>query len=82
MTTEEYQQVLRIAASAANLLSGFDIPELLCAIDRANSIGPVLNPSLWQEKREAMSQDRDLLEAARPLWLWAKRTAEWRMKNG
>ena len=61
---EVYQHAVLAAAMCARLLAQYDIAELLRAIDRADALGPLLDPTLFMQKREAMGQDRELLEAA------------------
>ena len=72
----EYQSTLKLCAIAGASLLQFDIPKMLENIDRANSVGPILNPTLWMQKHEAMEQDAELLRAALPLWQHAKKMAE------
>lgn len=59
-----YQEAVRTARLCAQLLSAHDIPQLLRDIERADAVGPMLDPTLWKRKRHAMEQDRDLLRAA------------------
>jgi hypothetical protein len=65
---ETYQSAVQACAIAATLLRQHDIPELLRAIEHADAFGPLLDPTLWRDKHEAMNRDRKLLEAALPLW--------------
>jgi hypothetical protein len=58
---------------AAKLLTYIDIPQMLADIERADTLGPLLDPTLWMNKSEAMNQDRELLKAALPLWKLAKK---------
>jgi tRNA U34 5-methylaminomethyl-2-thiouridine-forming methyltransferase MnmC len=61
---EEYRDALRTCVLAARLLAGHDIPKLLSDIEHADSFGPVLDPTLWRAKHKAMSEDREVFEAA------------------
>ena len=64
---QEYQQAVMTAQLCGQLLSRFDIPQLLNSIERADSIGPLLDPTLWRNKHKAMEEDRELLKAANTL---------------
>jgi len=80
MDKETYQAAVRCAAMTASMLAQWDIPVLLSSIDQAESIGPLVDPTLYREKAEAMREDRDILKAALPLWRIGKKLAE--MGNG
>jgi hypothetical protein len=67
-----YQAAVVHVASSARVLLQHDIPALLKAIDVADAVGPMFNPTLWRNRREAMMEDRALLTAALPLWRVAK----------
>lgn len=69
----EYRSVLYACRVAATVLSVHDIDAMLMAIVEADTLAPLLNPTLYREKAKAMHEDRELLEAARPLWCLAKR---------
>ncbi len=69
---EAYRQAVMMAIAAARVLATYDLPELLRAIGHADSIGPLLNPTLWIEKNKAMAENAELLRAALPLWKWAQ----------
>jgi len=69
----EYQAAVLAAVLCAGILSEHDIPSLLAAIDSAESLGPLLDPTLWREKHQAMQEDREVLRAALPLWELAKK---------
>lgn len=67
-----YQDAVRACALLAGLLLMHDLPALLRAIERADAIGPLVDPTLWRDKGAAMLQDKELLEAALPLWQYAR----------
>lgn len=73
MTAEQYQQQLFTVATTARLLVDVDIPDLLQRIERAHSLGSMIDPTLYRDKVVAMDQDKDMLEAALPLWRWARK---------
>lgn len=63
-----WRAALATVCCANTLLRQFDIPGMLASIERADSVGPILDPTLWRENQEAMNEDRELLEAALPLY--------------
>lgn len=63
----EYQAAIHACMLARHLLWQHDIPALLEDIAHAESVGPILDPTLYREKARAMEQDRELLRAALPL---------------
>lgn len=65
---EAYRTALMLCIAAARLIGQFDIPKLLADIDHADSIGPILDPTLWRDKHEAMHEDREVFRAALPLY--------------
>ncbi len=69
MTIEEqdYQQAVHTVAMCGMMLAELDLPKLLEAIERADTVGPMFHPTLWMQKSKAMHEDRDLLRAALPL---------------
>lgn len=70
----EFYKSARMACEIAkSLLEQHDFSTLIAAIDRADSIGPVLDPTLWREKHRAMLEDREVFAAAlRFLGPWKK----------
>lgn len=57
----------------AGALADHDIPQLIEAIDRADAIGPMVDPTLYRAKSGKMQEDRELLVAALPLWKLGKK---------
>jgi len=68
MTPEEWKGNLVLIASQARIISMVDIPKMLEQIDRAEAIGPLLDPTLYRANAGKMDEDKELLEAALPLW--------------
>jgi hypothetical protein len=60
----DYREAVLAAKFAANLLVAHDIAGILDAIERADAVGPIMDPTLYREKVGAMHEDRDLLRAA------------------
>ena len=61
---ELYRAARAACELAKGLLEQYDFSKLVAAIDRADSIGPILDPSLWKEKHRAMLEDREVFLAA------------------
>ena len=76
MTVEEYRANFQLIIQAARLVHMVDIPQLLNDIERADSIGAMLDPTLYCDKHGAMMEDKEVLEAALPLWRMAKKLLE------
>lgn len=76
MTGAEYQNAIKTCAMAARIMATLEIDKLLESISKADAVAPLVDPTLWMQKRDAMLQDRELLNAARPLWEWGKKTLE------
>jgi hypothetical protein len=76
MTPERYQQQLINVAMTARLLVDVDVPDLLQRIERAHSFGCMVDPTLYRDKVGAMDQDKEMLEAALPLWRWVRQVRQ------
>jgi len=68
MKKDEYRAALLIVYTQAMVLAAYDLDEMIAAIDRAETLGPIVDPTLWKDKRQSMAEDRAVLEAALPLW--------------
>lgn len=64
MTPGEYASVVALAHMARNTLAGLDIAGALDAIARADSLGSILDPTLYRSKSRAMHEDGAVLAAA------------------
>lgn len=76
MNAEEYQSQLLAVIGAARVISLIDVPDLLARIERADSVGAMIDPTLYRAKHKAMMVDKALLEAALPLYVLGKRMEE------
>ncbi len=63
----DYRAAVLACHQARALLHEHDLPSLLAAIERAETTGPALDPTLWREKAKLMEQDRDIIRAAMAL---------------
>lgn len=64
MTAAEYSALLQTTYMARELLAQLDLPAAIAACSRAEALGPILDPTLYRAKHEAMGQDRHVLAAA------------------
>lgn len=58
-----YQSSLLMVVTAFRALEKRDFRRLISEIDKADAIGPMLDPTLYREKMNAMRQDRRVFEA-------------------
>jgi len=70
---QRHREAVKTVYMAGLSIVGHDLPELLRAIERADAFGPILDPTLYRDRAGAMHEDRELLEAALPLWRFAQR---------
>lgn len=64
MNKEEFVYTQELLLAQARLIAALDLEELLNAIDRAEAVGPVLNPTLYKQGAEKMQAIRRVAEAA------------------
>ena len=79
MTTtkqEDYQNAIGACMAAARIITLYDLPDLLNSIATADALGPILDPTLWIQNNQKMTEDRKIIEAAMPLWKLAKMLEE------
>jgi hypothetical protein len=60
----DYKNAVVLCVLAAEMLAVLPLPDLLRAIDHADTVGPILDPTLWIKKNKAMAEDADLFKAA------------------
>lgn len=65
---KSYREQLLFLYQTALSVQMVDIPKLLQDIERAETLGPFLDPTLWRNKSHAMAEDKELLEAVLPFW--------------
>jgi len=70
---DEHRSAVCAVIACARILEQYDIPKLIHAIDRSETVGPTLAPTLWRDKSTAMLEDKTLLKAALPLWEMASK---------
>jgi hypothetical protein len=73
ITPAEYQQALFTVATAGRLIVEADVPELLRKIEHCEAFGGFVDPTLYRDKIKDVQHDKDMLEAALPLWRWARK---------
>ena len=65
VTKENYQATLAGLWAMAQLIDEAPIAEMLAAAERADVMGPLLDPTLYREKSRALQEDREMLRALR-----------------
>lgn len=63
---ERYQAALKACAEACRIVCQHDIKGLLEAIEHAQTAGPLLDPTLYRDRAEALDLDAELLRLALP----------------
>lgn len=64
---KDYADAMQAALGAGFMLSLHDYDALLDACEHADAMAPLLDPTLWIKKRQAMYADMEVLKAAAPL---------------
>lgn len=71
MTKEEFQVAITgahtVYIAARTLAEHVDLSAAIAAIDQADALGPIMDPTLYRDKRRAMDEDRDVLSAVKAL---------------
>ena len=70
---DRYKAAMLVIVASARALVNHDIPGLIAAIDTADAVGPIVDPTLYRDKHAMMAEDREVFEAALPLWRMAQR---------
>ena len=63
----EYREALRACILAREILRAHDLPAFIFAIGQAETLAPILDPTLYREKAAAMGEDLALFRAAMTL---------------
>lgn len=67
ITHEEYANHLRMCWLMAIAADKTPTDLMLTKIAAADTIGPMLDPTLWIQKQEQMQQDKEIIEAVNHL---------------
>lgn len=67
MDNHSYTAAVNTTQIAAGLLLNVDLAGMLAAMGRAEALGPILDPTLYQQASGRMEAQRRLIEAALPL---------------
>ena len=65
VTKENYQPTLAGLWALVRLIEESPLSEMLAAAERADSIGAILDPTLYREKGRALAEDIEMLDALR-----------------
>jgi hypothetical protein len=70
---QQHHLMLTMLANAAATVAIFDLQQVLRQMETADAFGHMLDPTLYRNNVQKMREDQQLVEAAFPLWKWAKR---------
>ena len=73
MDNFDYQNSMLLLIGQCRVVAALDLDELHRAQVHAQDFGCFTDPTLWREKIKALTEDRELVEAALPLWRYAKK---------
>lgn len=59
-----WQSTVMVCAGAVQTLSLLPLAELIAAGERTQSVGHIVDPTMWRDKNVALAQDLELLKAA------------------
>lgn len=63
MDADEYRTHLLLCYRAIHVLAQIPLQELLDNQNRADAIGPFIDPTLWIRNRDKLNEDRAIVEA-------------------
>jgi len=66
MREQEFLTIQHQILALAPIVAEMDLVEFIDTIEQADTIGPMLAPSLWMRKHEDMDRIRQLAEALLP----------------
>ena len=69
---EEYQSMVQLCYALGVMAEAVPTEVLLASIERADSVGWFIDPTLWRDKGPALRQDKKIVEAIRYLKLVMK----------
>ena len=61
ITAKAYRDGLRMAAVMAGAVRAIDFPAMLAAIEYAEAVAPIVDPTLFKTRGLAMSEDKTLI---------------------
>lgn len=65
---DDHRQAMEMIIMAMRMLAVVDLPRVHEAAQRALDFSCFSDPTLWIQKSKALEEDKELLEAAMPLW--------------
>lgn len=65
---DTYRMAVLNVYLCAQLLRSYNLSAVLKAIEKADTLGPIFDPTLWNKRHLDMEEDRAAVEAAMPLW--------------
>lgn len=80
-TSEEWFMALLDLANVARQIASYDVPKMIELAGRADSLGPILYPTLYKAKHRDLEFNVELLNAALPLFRLAQKLATPKLGN-
>jgi hypothetical protein len=68
MSSAEYRAAVVGCAFIAKMLTQYDLQAIIEAINHSDAFGCFIDPTLWINNRDKMQEDKQIIEAAMPLW--------------
>lgn len=63
-----YRKQLLKLIHALQVIHTVDVPKLIQNINTAETIGPMIDPTLYRQNQKAMKEDKEMLKALLPAW--------------
>ena len=79
-TLPPWQAAVLASALSAREILALDLPKLIEDGERAQTVAPLLDPTAFIHRGQALAEDLELLRAALPLWQWGKKVRERALK--
>lgn len=65
MEREEYTMALELVFSIARMVSPLPLKEMLEMIELSETLGPIVDPTLWRNMHQGLDQLKELLRGLR-----------------
>jgi hypothetical protein len=64
VTAEEYELTQELMINYGRIFAAMPIEDFLAKLERADTVGPFLDPSLWMRGHKAMDEIREIAKGA------------------
>lgn len=76
MDSDKYLMIQNQLILFASLIENMELEEFLQAINRADTIGPIMDPTLWMKGKDNMHKIERIAQAARAFQIECKAVGE------